>query len=69
MKRFHLQRAEDVSGVSGVGKVAEGTEFHDGQVVVSWFGKYHSVEIWPSIEACMAIHGHAGKTVVEWVDK
>lgn len=68
MRRFVLQRREDVSGVSGVGTVAEGTQFHDGQVVISWFGQHHSVEVWPSIESADAIHGHNGRTVVEWLD-
>lgn len=68
MKRFVLQRREDPSGVSGVGTVAEGVQFHDGQVVISWFGKHHSVEVWPSIEGAEQIHGHSGRTVVEWQD-
>ena len=68
MTRFFLNRSEDVSGVSGTGRVCEGVQFHDGQVVISWFGKYHSVEVWPSIEAAIAIHGHGGRTAVEWID-
>lgn len=64
MRTFKLIRKEDVSGVSGTGTVAEGVEFHDGQCVVSWFGKYHSIEVHPNIETVMAIHGHQGKTEV-----
>lgn len=69
MKRFHLQRSEDPSGVSGVGTVAEGVQFHDGQAIISWFGIHHSVEVWPSVEAAIAIHGHSGRTLVEWIDQ
>lgn len=68
MRRFQLNRREDVSHVSGTGIVAEGLEFHDGQVVISWLGVYHSVEVWPSIVAAEKIHGHGGLTVVEWLD-
>lgn len=66
MRKFILRRLEDVSGISGTGVVAEGVEFHDGQVVMSWFGKYHSLEIHPNIQQLHVIHGHGGKTVIEW---
>ena len=68
MKTFILRRFEDESGVSGTGDVAEGVEFHDGQVVLSWFGKFHAINIYPSIETVTNIHGHQGKTQVIWVD-
>lgn len=68
MRRFQLNRREDVSGMSGVGIVAEGAVFHDGQVVISWFGNFHSMEVWPSIESAERIHGHGGLTTVEWLD-
>ena len=67
MRLFRLVRQEDVSGVSGVGVVAEGCQFHDGQVAMSWFGQHHTLEISPSIESITAIHGHEGRTVVEWI--
>ena len=63
---FHLLRTEDISGNSGVGIVAEGIQFHDGQCVVSWFGKYHSIEIHPSIKQVEALHGHGGRTAIIW---
>lgn len=66
MRAFHLERKQDISGVSGLGKVAEGVEFHDGQCVLSWFGQHHSVSVWPSIEDIKAVHGHEGATDVVW---
>ena len=66
MRKFELVRAVDVSGVSGTGIVAEGIQFHDGQVVMSWFGQHHTIEVSPSIDATIAIHGHGGTTVVRW---
>jgi hypothetical protein len=66
MKTFKLVRTHDISGVSGVGNVAEGVVFHDGQVVMSWFGQHHTLEIAPSIESVIFIHGHNGSTKVEY---
>lgn len=69
MRRFVLQRNEDVSGISGTGVVAEGVEFSDGRVALRWVTNQHrSTVLWESMEAVQAIHGHNGSTVVEWVD-
>ena len=67
MRYFQLVRKEDISGVSGVGVVAEGVEFHDGQCVVSWFGKYHSMGVFPNVKEVLNVHGHEGRTVVRWL--
>jgi len=64
MRTFKLVRKIDVSGVSGTGEVAEGVVFHDGQCVLSWFGQHHTLEVSPSIESIIAIHGHNGATEV-----
>ena len=66
VRTFHLQRDEDVSGVSGVGIVADGVVFPDGVTVVRWRGKRQSTVVWPSIEDVEAIHGHGGATRIEW---
>ena len=69
MKRFQLQRDEDVSGVSGTGLVAEGVEFSDGTVVLRWMaGEHHSTVVWQSITSLKVIHGHDGRTTIHWVD-
>lgn len=63
MRTFHLERTEDVSGVSGTGLVAEGVVFSDGKVVLRWtVGQYRSTVVWESIEAALEIHGHDGRT-------
>lgn len=67
MKRFRVRRHVDVSGVSGVGLVAEGIEFTDGTVVIRWLGSYPSTVVWPSLYAAIAVHGHNGSTEIEWV--
>lgn len=64
---FQLERLEDVSGMSGTGIVAEGTQYHDGQCTLSWFGHFHSLEIHPSIEQLEYLHGHGGRTKVVWL--
>jgi hypothetical protein len=67
MKTFVLQRDEDPTGVSGTGLVAEGVEFEDGSVVLRWcVGEHRSTVIWPGIESVKAIHGHDGRTWIEW---
>ena len=72
MRRFQLNRLEDASGVSGTGIVAHGVDFGE-YVVLYWIpemtrlgvaglGVYHAMS---EVEA---IHGHNGKTVLEWLD-
>ena len=68
MKRFVLDRKEDASGISGCGEVADGVEFDDGQCVLSWRGRYHTVEILPNMKAVTDLHGHGGKTAVKFLD-
>lgn len=68
MRRFKVYRSEDVSGVSGTGVVAEGVEFSNGKVAVSWLGELTSIEIHDSIDNFVTIHGHGGRTNVVWTD-
>lgn len=63
---FWLVRLRDISGISGEGMIAEGIQFHDGQCVISWFGRFHTLEIAPNIEEVEAIHGHKGATRIIW---
>jgi hypothetical protein len=68
MRRFVLDREEDVSGISGVGVVAEGVQFTDGTAVLRWTVGPGSTAIYNSVEELMEIHGHDGKTLLRWVD-
>lgn len=68
-RRFLLVRKEDVSGTSGTGVVAEGVEWSNGWVSVHWLSQLASMEMCESVKVFMAIHGHEGKTILEWVDK
>lgn len=68
MRRFVLNRKEDVSGVSGTGVVVEGVEFTDGTVAIRWLGDRPSTVYWDNMTNALGVHGHEGKTVVEWID-
>lgn len=69
MRRFVLRRIKDVTGNSGEGIVAEGTQYSDGSVVLVWLTHIKSVTIYANIEAVEQLHGHEHNTIVEWIDK
>jgi len=67
-RRFHLVRNEDATGVSGTGVVARGLEFPNGYCLMQWIvPPAQSVAIYQNINDLILIHGHNGKTVVEYV--
>jgi hypothetical protein len=68
-RQFIIHRREDVSGVSGTGFIAEGVQFHDGQVAVSWFGKHHILEVVKDLDTWLEVHGHNGRTTIKWLDQ
>lgn len=69
LRRFRLKRNEDESGVSGTGYVAEGVKFSDGQCVINWLTDTRSIGLYHSPVEMIHIHGHGGKTTIEWVDE
>lgn len=68
MRRFHLQRDNDATGVSGTGKVAEGVVFSTGWVALTWLTKFTSVVFYTDIESVQQIHGHGGMTQIIFQD-
>ena len=75
MRRFQLRRTIDHSGVSGTGIIAEGIIFSSGAVVMSWVvppaGMTRvpkGLAIYEDVPHLVAIHGHGGDTVVEYLD-
>ena len=64
---FSLVRDVDESGVSGVGRVAQGFVFDDGTVALRWLTAYRSMAVYASVADVDAIHGHNGSTRIEWV--
>lgn len=68
MRRFKLVRTADISGISGTGVVAEGCQFHNGYIALTWYGKFLSLYWYPNLETLEGLHGHAGATIVQWLD-
>lgn len=64
MRRFHLRRDVDSTGVSGTGRVAEGVEFSNGWCAMTWLSEVTSVVFYPNLEMLVAVHGHGGNTEV-----
>lgn len=69
MRRFVVVRTKDISGVSGLGQVAEGCEMSNGRVFMQWLTPYQSVAFFDNVKTLEMIHGHQGNTKVEWIDK
>lgn len=68
-RRFELHRDRDVSGVSGVGVVADGLEFPDGAAVIRWRGNVPSTTVHElGVIGVQQIHGHGGATRLVWLD-
>jgi hypothetical protein len=69
LRRFFLNRKTDASGVSGVGKVAEGCIFLDtGEVVVHWLGAHSCTNLYHSMDDVVYIHSHQGMTDIIYYD-
>ena len=72
MRPFQLRRLEDASGVSGLGVVAEGVDF--GQYTVLYWKPEATrlgvagLGVYRTPDELVQIHGHGGKTVLEWLD-
>lgn len=67
MRLFRLERDLDITGVSGVGVVAEGVEWSDGTATVRWLGDYPSTVVWSSLADAEVVHGHGGATRFVWL--
>jgi hypothetical protein len=69
-RRFKLIRDEDPTGLSGTGFVAEGVEFEDGSVVIRWRTEWPTSVVFHDrgIESVEALHGHNGRTHIDWID-
>lgn len=79
-RRFEVHRQQDMTGVSGVGVVADGVQFPDGTTVVRWRelaeddphyvrGVRATTVVFPGVEAVAALHGHDGATRLVWLDE
>jgi hypothetical protein len=67
---FVLRRTKDVTGLSGIGVVADGVHFPDGKTVTRWRGGSSGVAqtcVWDSLGHVRRVHGHDGATRIELV--
>jgi len=69
MQRFILVRSEDITGVSGIGEVAEGIVFTNGMVVIRWLRKPYALGYFQTLKDVIRIHGHEGCTRVKFIDQ
>ena len=77
MRRFLLERVEDETGISGSGWIAEGVQFTNGLVSLTWrtapggleHGAWSSVATYPTLAMVEKVHGHGGKTLVRFIDE
>lgn len=67
-RMFHLERDTDVSGVSGIGRVADGVLWPDGSVTIRWRGDQPSTVNWATLAHAEAVHGHGGATRIVFDD-
>lgn len=76
LRRLHLERDSDVSGVSGTGVVAMGVDLGipgvpggPNVLVLHWFGAFGTTVVHhQGLESVLAIHGHDGRTRVVYDD-
>jgi hypothetical protein len=66
LRKFHVQRSEDVSGLSGTGIVAVGVMYPTGLCIMEWLTPIKSINQYHSIADLEALHGHEGRTTVVW---
>lgn len=64
---FRLVRVKDVSGVSGVGHVANGYLWRDDFTILEWLGDWPTYSIHlKGLRSVLAIHGHNGATQAQF---
>ena len=68
MRRFVLIRAEDLTGVSGTGEVAEGTVFSSGLAVIRWLREPYAMGVYQTLDDVISVHGHEGRTQLQFID-
>lgn len=61
---FHMIRTSDISGVSGTGIVAIGTQYPNGKCTISWLNELSCIGVYDTLDQLIAIHGHEGRTTV-----
>lgn len=68
MRRFQLNRIQDVTGISGTGVIANGVEHVPGGVCTLFWLKHETTGQYPSIEKLQAIHCYNNNASIQWID-
>ena len=71
LRRFYIERGEDINGKSGTGRVAEGIEFDNGWIAYTWLSPKATVTVTNSISLVEALHSHGGdasNAKIVWID-
>ena len=69
VRRFVLVRDRDLTGVSGIGVVAEGAMFSNGLSIIRWLREPHAVGMYQTVSDLIAVHGHGGATQIQFIDQ
>lgn len=68
-KRFRLLRDDDETGVSGTGEVAQGVLFSDGWFALHWIREpARMTTVYNDLDRMIQVHGHGGKTRIDFID-
>lgn len=69
-RRFYLERENDVTGLSGTGRVLEGVLWQGGKVTVQWRPPLSTITIYDSFEIFeqLHVHVHSSTNVVRWLE-
>ena len=67
MKLFKLYRKVDITGISGVGYVAEGVIFENNKVILCWYGKVSSIVVYDNLEDMKSIISHNNNTDIHYL--
>ncbi|MFC6885305.1 hypothetical protein [Actinomadura yumaensis] len=69
-RRFILQRDHDVTGISGLGHVADGVLWPDGTASLRWRGEHPSLVFWDrGMVSAEHVHTHYGASRIVWIDE
>lgn len=72
IRKFHLNRVKDESGVSGTGIVAVGVVLPSGRGILEWVSKRtnaKSLGIYDDMDDLLEVHGHGGATEIVYDDE
>ncbi|WP_327725755.1 hypothetical protein [Streptomyces europaeiscabiei] len=68
--RFYFRRHQDVSGVSGEGRIADGVLWPDGTASLRWRGPHPKIDFCDrGLVTAEHVHGHGGATEIVFIDR